>query len=347
MQVTLKQTAALLPRLLKHGIVPYLHGSPGVGKSAIAHQIAAQYNLKVIDVRLAECDPTDLQGYPIPNHETGKTYQYPLEVFPTEDVALPINPITGKPYSGWLIILDEFSNAPQAVQSAAYKLVLDRSVGQLKLHPRVSMIAAGNLETDNALAMPMSSALMSRFAHFYIQISHEEWIDWANSEDFDYRITAFINFKPDYLYTFNPEACEQPYACPRTWAMLNKVFKDITTSDPNDLPLWASLLGDGVAAEFLAYLQIQSDIVTFDEIVADPVNAPLKDDLSIRWSVMGMVAQKVTPETIEKVLPYIDRFPDDLKVVILREIKNRHPDLQKKVPAFDNWITVQAVKILG
>jgi MoxR-like ATPase len=60
MQVKIKQARRLITACIKNKLVPMLSGSPGIGKSQIAHQIAAEYGLKVIDLRLAQCDPTDL-----------------------------------------------------------------------------------------------------------------------------------------------------------------------------------------------------------------------------------------------------------------------------------------------
>lgn len=37
-----------------------LSGSPGCGKSQVAYQIAKKHKLKLIDLRLSQCDPTDL-----------------------------------------------------------------------------------------------------------------------------------------------------------------------------------------------------------------------------------------------------------------------------------------------
>lgn len=54
------QASSMLATCIRAALVPILSGSPGCGKSAIVHQLAAEYGLKVIDVRLAQCDPTDL-----------------------------------------------------------------------------------------------------------------------------------------------------------------------------------------------------------------------------------------------------------------------------------------------
>lgn len=59
-QVKISQAISMITKYIKAGLVPMLRGSPGMGKSSIIHQIAAEYNLLVIDLRLSQCDPTDL-----------------------------------------------------------------------------------------------------------------------------------------------------------------------------------------------------------------------------------------------------------------------------------------------
>ena len=64
MQVKVSGAVSMITKFIKAKLVPMLVGSPGSGKSQIVHQIAADYGLKVIDLRLSQCDPTDLLGYP-------------------------------------------------------------------------------------------------------------------------------------------------------------------------------------------------------------------------------------------------------------------------------------------
>lgn len=60
MQVKASQAASMIAKFIKARLVPMLQGSPGAGKSSIIQAIAKEYQLKVIDLRLAQCDPTDL-----------------------------------------------------------------------------------------------------------------------------------------------------------------------------------------------------------------------------------------------------------------------------------------------
>lgn len=108
-----KELSAVLPSVLKAGVVPYIRGSPALGKSSLAQEIADKFSLLLIDVRLAECDPTEIGGFPYFDQALGKAKYYPLTTFPTTTDKIP------EGYKGWLLLLDEFSSASIATQGAA------------------------------------------------------------------------------------------------------------------------------------------------------------------------------------------------------------------------------------
>ena len=62
-QVNALQATNFISRILSANRVANLLGSPGIGKSDIIKEIAKKYALKVIDFRLAQADPTDLNNY--------------------------------------------------------------------------------------------------------------------------------------------------------------------------------------------------------------------------------------------------------------------------------------------
>ncbi|PDO90562.1 ATPase AAA, partial [Burkholderia mallei] len=81
-----------------------------------------------------------------------KVTYIPMDTFPIQSDKVPSNK------KGWLLFLDEANGASHSVQMASYKLILDREVGNHKLHDKCFIIAAGNLDTDNAITNTMSSA---------------------------------------------------------------------------------------------------------------------------------------------------------------------------------------------
>ena len=60
MKVSLHEAIDLVEIAISAKLVCFIHGSPSIGKSSIIHQIANKHKLKMIDIRLSQCDPTDL-----------------------------------------------------------------------------------------------------------------------------------------------------------------------------------------------------------------------------------------------------------------------------------------------
>ena len=98
MKIKISQAADLLTTALKAKLVPMLHGSPAVGKSSVVKEIAQHFNLKLIDLRLSQCDPTDLLG--LPTFTNGRAGYAPMNTFPIEGDEIPHG------YSGWLLFLN-------------------------------------------------------------------------------------------------------------------------------------------------------------------------------------------------------------------------------------------------
>lgn len=345
--ITPKQAASIIIKSIKAKLTPMLHGSPAIGKSSIVHQVAEQFNLKVIDLRLSQCDPTDLLGFP--TVANGKASYVPMDTFPIAGDPLPMimnddNEPTGKHYDGWLLFLDELPIAPPAVQAAAYKLVLDRMVGSHHLHKKVAIVGAGNLESDNALVQPMSTALQSRMKHLVLEMSVPEWMDWAYNKGIDFRITAYINFKPTALYTFRPDHTDHTYASPRTWEFANRTLQVCQLGESDMLPMLAGDVSEGVAAEFLEFCKIEAQLPKIINIVTDPIGTHIPTEPSVLFLLCGAIASQTNHDNMENIIKYTMRLPAEFQVVCLREVMKRTPTLMSH-PATQKWVANTAAKV--
>jgi hypothetical protein len=348
MEVTFSQAKPMLVDLLRAGLVPMMEGSPGIGKSALVKQVAKEFNLKVIDLRLSQCDPTDLLGFP--NSNGKKSFYVPMDTFPLRGDPLPADrdPVTNEithQYDGWLLFLDEFTTAGRSVQAASYKITLDQMVGQDLLHERCKVICAGNKETDGAIVEPMSTALQSRLAHMELVLSVPEWIDHAYESDFDHRITDYIKFKNSQLYTFEPDHTDKTYACPRTWEFATRILKILPDiSSDHALRMLASVLSEGVAREFRTYCKIYKELPKIEDILKRPNSVPISTEPSVLWALTGTLANNVKTETIDPIMDYVGRLPREFQVITVREIQKRSPGMQR-TPAMARWIAENQEKM--
>lgn len=336
MKVKLSQAHDMIVQCIKVGLVPIVKGSPAVGKSSIVHQIAKEYGLKVIDLRLAQCDPTDLLGFP--NTANGRGRYVPMETFPIEGDEVP------KGYEGWLLFMDEFTSAPRGVQAAAYKLVLDRMVGTHHLHKKVAIVCAGNLETDGAIVEEMSTALESRLIHMEVTVDHIDWCEgWAMKNGIDHRITSFVKFKPGMLYTFSADHTDCTYASPRTWEFANRLVKGKQIGI-EDIPLLAGTISEGVAREFRTFTEIYSRLPSLTQMMEQATTLPVPQEPSILFALTGSIAHNANDENAGPLMDFVSRLPIEFQVVTLREMVRRSPALMnhKSVQA---WITKNAKEL--
>ena len=315
-QVSLKQATEFAFQTLKANLVPFLSSSPGIGKSAAVHQLAKRFNLKVIDIRLAQEDPTALGGFP--SIVNGRSTYAPPERFPLEGDKIPDG------YKGWLIFLDEINSAPRSVVSAAYKIVLDRMIGEKHLHPNVRMIAAGNLATDNAIVNEMGTAMRSRVVHIHVTTHSDNWLDFAAKAGFDSRVVSYLHYQANKINSFKQfgSSSDETFACERTWEFVSKILKanypDETTPVPADVaPLLAGTVGS-TAYEFVTYTEAFKDLPTIQQVLANPCECALPVAPAVRYLMTGMLVGNATMDNADKIATYVDRLPKEFAMVFIK-----------------------------
>ena len=314
--------------VLKAKLVPMIAGSPGVGKSGIIQGIAGDNDLALIDMRLSQCDPTDLLGFP--THDGKRMGYAPPKHFPLK--GLDVLP-AGK--RGWLVFLDEFSSAPLAVQAAAYKLVLDRQVGIHDLHPDVHIVCAGNKETDGAIVNRMGTAMQSRLVHLELETDLKSWVEWALNNGIDHRVISYVQSRPDELHKFDPDHNDKTFACPRTWEFASKLIKD-ATPDKMLMEILIGTLSAGVGRQFFSHLTYCSKLHTIEDIIRDPENIPIKDEPALHYAMSHMVAAYLDEKNSIPVMKYIERLPLEFGTISVRAALKRNRALLK-VPHVRDW----------
>lgn len=326
-------------------VVPMVTSSPGMGKSDIARELARELRLKLIDFRLAQADITDLNGLPeFVTDDKGRrraTFT-PFDIFPLEGDELPDHPDGGK-YDGWLIMCDELTSAIKQLQAAGYKLILDRMVGNHNIHEKVVMMGAGNLATDKAVVHTMSTALQSRLIHFELRCDHLEWMVWAHKNGVDERIRAFLEFKKEYLYQFDPDHEDKTFACPRTWWFAHKLIEGIQDLTDIDMPILAGTISTGIAIEFVQFCRIYKELPSITDIVQDPDKCVLPSEPSTKFAVAMMISERINATNAKELIQYLMRMNVEFQVVMARHLRIRdakllrHPaitPLFKKLGAF-------------
>lgn len=318
-------------KVLIAGWVPLIQSSPGMGKSSLVAKIAKDFNLKMIDHRLSTSSPEDLTGLPYFT-EDRKAQFFPFsDLFPLEGESLPVkgHDENGKEiyYDGWMLFLDEFLSASKAVQAAAFKLILDRQVGQYNLHPKVVIVAAGNLMTDRSMVTPLMTAMQSRLVHLELALDFDVWLqDVAFANDYSEHIIGFLNYKQNYLFDFRPDHNNKTFCCPRTWEIMNDLVK-VGGVEDDDLALFSGTISPGVATEFITYVKNSADLVRAEDILKDPQGCKVPTNSQLIYATVSHMLSVFEEKYIEAFITYIGRLDFQYRVLFMRGVSVRFPNI--------------------
>ncbi|MDP2728357.1 MAG: hypothetical protein Q8P59_12545, partial [Dehalococcoidia bacterium] len=202
------QFKALLRTLAEVDLVPFVMSSPGLGKSMMAYQLAQEWGLRWIDIRLAYRSPVDIIGYPMARRtEDGRD----VMVF-AQPGELPVE-------EGNFIIFDEFSCASKATANASLQMVLDRKVGDYHLPKETFLMLAGNRRRDKCHVEQLASALVNRVCMVTLEADSKDWLEWAAENGVHPLVQAFIRVRPELLSAFDGGEWdhESGFPSPRSW----------------------------------------------------------------------------------------------------------------------------------
>jgi len=177
----------------------------------------------LIDLRLTECEPTDLLGIP---------RDFSVEDLKVFDYVPFIWQLVASASAG-ILFLDEITNVKRMdIRAVMYKLLRDRRAGWLKFHDDLLVVGAGNRPEDAVVASLLDAPVVNRVLVLRIKPPNiDEWAEYMDRhvEDFDRRVVAFLQRFPDFLFQ-QPDDAEtlNPFPTPRTWTELAKITHKVS-----------------------------------------------------------------------------------------------------------------------
>jgi len=307
----------------------FVWGPPGVGKSALVAQVAADLGVGFIDLRAILLDPVDLRGLPF------------------------VETVDGHKFAGWatpsflprdgrgILFLDELNAAPQSTQAALYQLTTPPyKLGDYSLPPGWTVVAAGNRETDRAVTNRMPSALANRFVHLSLEVDADDWTTWAIKAGVPVELVAFIRFRPELLHKFDP--AQKAFPTPRSWQTVGEIFAS-GPAEAVELDLYGGTVGEGAAAEFCGFLRVYRTLPSVDAIMLDPKRAkvPAASEPATIFALCAALARKSTPANFDRVVEYAARLPREFAVLLVKSAVGRDAALQQ-TKAFIGWSAANA-----
>jgi MoxR-like ATPase len=280
-----------------------LWGAPGTGKTSVINAIAAQAGITCETVIASIREPSDFAGLPVV--DGGQVSFAP----PSWAVRLA-------QAGAGLAFFDEISTAPPAVQAALLRVVLERTVGDLKLPDAIAVVAAANPPEQAADGWELSAPLANRFCHLDWPIDARTVAEgfaggWRTNPppvlaaDWEGRVTTvrawiagFITVRPTLALAVpdDPAGAGRAWPSPRSWDMAARLYAAAEASDPACAALLVrGCIGDGPGVEFLTWLE-EADLPDPEAVLADPDSFVLPERGDRAYAALSSVAAVASAE---------------------------------------------------
>ena len=320
-----KEITDSVTAMIKAQIPTFIWGPPGIGKSSIVKQIAETNGYEFIDLRLSLMDPTDLKGIPFYDKDEHQALWAPPSFLPRSGEGI--------------LFLDELNSAPPAVQASAYQLILDRKVGEYTLPDGWAIVAAGNREGDRGVVYRMPSPLANRFVHLDMDVSVEDWRDWAYDSGIDERVIAYIGYKSDDLFSFDPTKNEKSFATPRSWEFVSSVLRS-GMDEKLLLETIGGAIGKERAVRFLSFAKVMHKLPDIEAILQSGKGTyPEEVDVlhALATGLVMAVRQDPTSERMDNLLNYTLELQSEFSVMVVQDLQRAGFTMEEQ-KAFDKWV---------
>lgn len=315
---------SLLEFSLKNNYPILVKGAPGIGKSDIVSQACNNLGYELIISHPVVADPTDYKGLPFVIN--GKA-----EFLPFGDLEKLLH--ADKEI---VFFMDDLGQATPAVQSAVMQLILARQINGHKISDFVRFVAATNRRTDMANVSGILEPVKSRFASIVeLEVNNDDWYQWAFENGMPSELISFIQFRPGLLFDFKASRDIVNSPNPRTVTFVGKM---INSGLPEEIRFEtvSGAVGEAWAIEFEAYLKTYALLPSIHQMIADPVNTPIPNEISAKFAAMGLVADKMNSENIKALNTYLQRLGDELYVCGMKNATMKNPSLYS-TPEFINF----------
>jgi hypothetical protein len=286
------------------GVPVLLWGAPGTGKTSVIRAIADAASLPCETVIASIREPSDFAGLPVVNDGGARV-----------SFAPPSWAVTLAEAGEGLAFFDEVSTAPPAVQAALLRVVLERTVGDLRLPDTVSVVAAANPPEQAADGWELSPPLANRFCHLDWPVDARTVAagfsgGWATprppslTSGWEQRIgvtrswiAGFLTVRPMLAIAVPEDAAGagRAWPSPRTWDMVARLQAAAESAQISELAtslLVRGCVGAGTGVEYLTWLA-EADLPDPEAVLADPDSFELPERGDRAYAALSSVAAAV------------------------------------------------------
>ena len=289
-----------------------MQGDIGNGKSSTLHTLAADLPEHV--ACYFDCTTKDLGDLNLPNMAVMNEQGY-VTFVPNEELGAHL----GKPI---ILMIDELGKANPAVKNALLRVMQERTVGSIKLHPDSIVYATTNKGSEGVGDMLLPHA-RNRVSIVQVRkTDHMDWIAWGINNGIDHSLLGWVKDNPHILasfedvkdpdenpYIFHPKQQRMAFCTPRSLHAASDILHQRHAFDDQTLTaLLMGTIGDRGAMDLMAFVKLSDQLPSLQSIKDDPKNAKVPTSAAGICMVVYRTLASIESEWLNAWMDYMPRL---------------------------------------
>jgi len=253
-----------------------------------------------------------------------------------------------------IVMLDEYGKANPAVKQGLTAFMLERRMGNLKLHPDSIVFATTNLGGEGVGDMLVAHQRNRITVVTLKKPDYMNYIEWGINNGIDHTLLGWVKDNPhvfqsfedvqnpeDNPYIFHPRSQRAAFVTPRSLEAASDWLKVRDRLD--DMSLTAALIGtvgDRAAMDLMAFVRLSNDLPTLKSIKETPETAKVPESAAAVCMVVYRTLASIEADWLDAWMTYLNRLPAEAQGLFangVRAPKYAKQGLVMTNKAFTQW----------
>ena len=231
-------------------------GAPGIGKTSIMEQLAAEMNLGLVNYTITHHTRQSAIGLPYISKRTYDGVEHSVtEYTMSEIITMVYDEIEKKGKKEGILFIDEVNCVSETLAPAMLDLLQNKKFGPHRIPQGWVLVTAGNPPEYNRSVREFDVVTLDRVKTLNVEPDFEIWQKYAYKRTLHPAVIYYLSLKKQNLFKTEKTVLGYNYATPRGWEDLAVAMQKYEKlSLPIDLTLVEQYVADKrIAAEFYNY----------------------------------------------------------------------------------------------
>ena len=237
----------------------FLIGAPGIGKTAVVEQVAAELDLGLVAYSMTHHTRQSAIGLPfISERDYGGAKTRISEYTMSEIIASVYDMMERTGKDKGILFLDEINCVSETLSPAILQFLQYKTFGNHFLPKGWVIVSAGNPPQYNRSVREFDIATRDRLKCISIEEDYEVWRKYAYDNHIHSSITAFLEVNRNWFYSIKTTAEGAQFATARGWEDMSFAIKEYEKKQfPVDMTLISQYITDlDIARKYTVYYDL-------------------------------------------------------------------------------------------